>query len=166
MGEEIKIRPIHINDARDIHEMQRQDSIIQQTMALSSGRLKDIEDYIEGLTKEDHVFVAECNGHVRGVASLEERSGKLRYSGNVSISINEEVQGRGIGKTLLERIVKLADEELGLIRLELDVCADNIRALALYEMFHFKQEGYLHKAHFSQGKFIDVIIMGRIKENL
>lgn len=135
-GEEIKIRPIHINDARDIHEMQRQDSIIQQTMALSSGRLKDIEDYIEGLTKEDHVFVAECNGHVRGVASLEERSGKLRYSGNVSISINEEVQGRGIGKTLLERIVKLADEELGLIRLELDVCADNIRALALYEMFN------------------------------
>ncbi|MDQ0186883.1 hypothetical protein J2S16_003491 [Cytobacillus kochii] len=38
MGEEIKIRPIHINDARDIHEMHRQDSIIQQTMALSSGR--------------------------------------------------------------------------------------------------------------------------------
>ncbi|MEK4924190.1 GNAT family N-acetyltransferase [Cytobacillus sp. FSL R5-0569] len=100
------------------------------------GEIKDIEDYIEGLTKEDHVFVAECNGHVRGIASLEERSGKLRYSGNVPISINEEVQGRGIGKTLLERIVKLADEELGLIRLELDVCADNIRAIALYEMFN------------------------------
>ncbi|ASV68392.1 MULTISPECIES: hypothetical protein [Cytobacillus] len=101
MGEEIKIRPIHINDARDIHDMHRQDSIIQQTMALSSGRLKDIEDYIEGLTKEDDVFVAECNGHVRGIASLEERSGKLRYSGMCPSLLMKKYKEEGLARRFL-----------------------------------------------------------------
>ncbi|MDQ0272673.1 RimJ/RimL family protein N-acetyltransferase [Cytobacillus purgationiresistens] len=88
---------------------------------------------------------------------LEVRTGKLRYSGTISISIDEQWQNKGIGSRLLDALLELADLHLGLTRIELEVTSANSAAVHLYEKQGFEKEGLL-----SNGGFHDVIIMGRV----
>lgn len=134
-------------------------------MGLPSQRIETTEEYLEQLGPDDHVMVAEADGKVVGVASLEVRSGKLRYCGWVSIALHNDHQGMGIGGRLLDTLLDLANQYLGLVRVELDVAADNEPAINLYKSKGFEIEGRLKKAHFSHGAFKDVYMnmMGRVR---
>lgn len=131
-------------------------------MGLPSERTSMTKDFLENLSINDHVMVTEINGCVVGIATLEVRHGKLHYSGNISIAIHDDYQNQGIGGLLLDTLLDLADNYLGLIRLELDVTAENERAINLYTKRGFEIEGRLKKAHFIRGQFQDVLIMGRV----
>ncbi|RSL34708.1 GNAT family N-acetyltransferase [Salibacterium salarium] len=161
---DVVIRPIEKPDLKYINEIRHQPSVIDNTMALPSERIETTEHFFNSLSKDDHVMVAEINERVVGIATLEARSGKLRYSGNISLIVHEEFQGKKIGALLIDTLLEIADKHLGLIRLELDVNIQNEKAISLYKKKGFEIEGNLKKAHFSNGKFHDVIIMGRVRE--
>lgn len=80
----------------------------------------------------------------------------------VGIAVHDRFQDRGIGRQLMELLLDLADNWLGLVRVELEVFADNARAIHLYESIGFEREGLERKAIFRQGGLQDVVIMGRI----
>ena len=70
--------------------------------------------------------------------------------------------GRGVGSTLLRSLCDYADNWLGLLRLELEVYADNHRAQALYRRFGFVQEG-VHRCHaMRDGVYVDSLSMARL----
>jgi putative acetyltransferase len=156
------IRPVRLEDAGELNELRRQPQVCEFTYALPSERAGDSRRYLEGLGPNDHVFVAEVEGRVVGVAGLHVQTGKRRHLGEVGLAVHDDFQNRGIGRALLETLLDLADNYLDLHRVELDTWADNARALRLYESLGFVVEGQKREAVFRRGAYLDVVIMGRL----
>jgi putative acetyltransferase len=78
--------------------------------------------------------------------------------------VHDDYVNQGIGRALMERLLDLADNWLGLKRVELDVMADNAPAIHLYESLGFEREGIKRAAMFRGGVFVDLLVMGRVRE--
>ena len=82
---------------------------------------------------------------------------------HVGMMVHADYQGMGVGSALMEAAVDLADNWLGLTRLQLEVYPDNARAMALYEKYGFETEG-LHRAFaYRDGQYTDTLVMGRLR---
>ncbi|MDZ5782020.1 GNAT family N-acetyltransferase [Marinococcus luteus] len=166
MSEQIILRPVAAEDEKDINILRRQPSVMHYTLGLPSERRASSQSFIEGLKENDHVIVTEYGGRVVGIGSLEVLSGKLHYYGLTAMAVHDEFQHRGIGSRLLDHLLDIADNYLGLLRLELDVVEGNARAVQLYKSRGFEPEGTLRKAHFAGGAFYNVLVMGRLNTEL
>lgn len=85
------------------------------------------------------LLIAELNNQVIG--SLSIHGGKTeddRHSGLLSLYIEPEWRGHGLGKTLMGRTIEWAKETGILRRIELDVVSTNTPAVHLYEEHGFK----------------------------
>jgi L-phenylalanine/L-methionine N-acetyltransferase len=166
----LNIRPVRIEDARQINEIRVMDGVRENIMAVTSERVTRAESMISGLTPNDHMFVAEVeeNGSkkVVGVIGLNvNQSPRARHSASIGIMIHKDYQGKGIGRALLNKVIDLADNWLMLVRLELGVFTDNERALNLYKSLGFEIEGTKRCALIRNGKYEDEYLMSRIKLN-
>jgi putative acetyltransferase len=107
-------------------------------------------------------LVAAVEGMVVGAVSLEIGEGRRRHSGSLEMAVRDDYQGRGVGAALLTAIVELAENWLGLQRLELVVFTDNNPAIALYKRFNFAVEGTLRQYAYRNGAIADVYTMARL----
>jgi putative acetyltransferase len=113
---------------------------------------------------QDLHLVAEIDGVVVGSSGLhlESRALRRRHAAHLGISIAREAQGRGVGHALMTAMCAWADDWAQLLRLELQVFADNARAIRLYERHGFVQEG-LHRAYaMRDGRYVDSLSMARL----
>jgi putative acetyltransferase len=112
-----------------------------------------------------HVLVAEVDGELVGSAGLFAlgTSPRLRHAASFGISVHPAMQGRGVGDALLRAILEQADTWLGLVRVELDVYADNERARALYERHGFVVEGRARAMALRRGTHVDAYAMARVR---
>ena len=67
--------------------------------------------------------------------------------------------GRGLGRQILEEVIRIAFEELSAHRLWLDVFEHNARAHHLYKSLGFVEEGVLREAVYRDGKHYSQILM-------
>ena len=72
--------------------------------------------------------------------------------------------GCGLGTEATRILVNYAFEDLNLERVWLRVFEMNPRAIRMYEKVGFVQEGRLRRASFIQGKMVDVLLMGMLKD--
>lgn len=93
-------------------------------------RQKEAEGNIMLLGFLDGKFVGNCalNGFGRF---------RFRHRVSLGIALYQEFTGMGIGKVMLETLIDLA-KEMGYEQLELEVVADNERAIALYKKMGFE----------------------------
>lgn len=161
---DVVIRPVGEEDAPAIHAIRCQPSVVRFTTALPSRRVEDTRAFLRSFGADDHVLVAEVQGQVVGMAGLHVREGKQRHSATVGMMVHDAHQGRGIGGVLLDALLDLADSHLGLARVELEVMADNARAIALYESRGFQHEGRKRRAVFRREGYVDILVMGRLRE--
>ncbi|MCC6179549.1 MAG: GNAT family N-acetyltransferase [Chloroflexi bacterium] len=159
----VTIRPVRADDAEALNEIRRQPGVADGTLALPSERLGSTLSRLERLSPDDHVFVAVLDGRVVGIAGLHVGAGKYRYSGSIGMMVHEQYQGRGVGRRLLETLLDLADNYLGLARVDLDVFTDNERAIRLYERLGFEREGVKRRLAFRRGRLTDVAVMARLR---
>lgn len=83
------------------------------------------------------------------------------------IMIGEMSQrGKGIGYFATTEILRHAFNDLNLKRIELSVFEDNERAVNLYKRVGFKCEGVKRQAVYKNGHFLDMLIMGILKEDI
>jgi putative acetyltransferase len=110
-------------------------------------------------------LVAVSGEHVIGMFTIDifPHKPRRRHAGIIGISVSEAWQGKGVGKALMQAGVDLADKWLNLTRLELEVYSDNEAAIRLYEQFGFEREGMLRQHAFRDGRFVDSIVMGRLR---
>ncbi len=160
---EVVVRPVRVEDAEAIHELRRLPGVMDGTTSLPSERLAERRRFIEGFGPDDHVLVAEVEGRVVGVAGLHVGRGRRRHVGEIGMMVHDRYQRRGIGRTLLAALLALADDHLGLVRVELEVLPDNARAIKLYERLGFAHEGRKRKALFRGGEHVDLLVMGRVR---
>ena len=163
MPKDVQIRPVRPDDAEAVYEVRTQPSIVEFTLALPSARIDNTRRFLESFGPDDHVLVAVVDGRAVGMAGLHVKAGKQRHSGTVGIMVHDQHQGRGIGRALLAALLDLADNQLGLRRVELEVHADNPRAITLYERLGFAHEGCKRQAVLGRNGCVDVLVMGRLR---
>jgi putative acetyltransferase len=160
---EVTIRPVQVADAAAINEVRRQPSVLEFTFALPGESLEATQGFLAGFSADDHGLVAEVDGRVVGMAGLHRKPGKRSHSAEIGMMVRDQFQGRGLGRRLLERLLDIADNQLGLTRVELEVMADNVRAIKLYEASGFEHEGRKRKAIKRRQSHVDLLVMSRLR---
>lgn len=92
--------------------------------------------------------------------------GKLRraHTARLALGVHEAWHGLGIGQALMAELLDLADNWLGLRRVELKVFVDNERAIALYRKYGFEVEAVQRASALRDGVLIDGYLMARLRE--
>ena len=98
-----------------------------------------------------------------GQMDIFEINWKIRKGVIGTVIGNEAARGRGYGTEALVLLQDYAFGVLGLERLELDVYADNARAIRCYEKAGFLHEGTRRHAAMVNGQYADVKMMAVIK---
>jgi len=111
-------------------------------------------------------LVAEIDGRVVGTSGLHPVARlRRRHAAMLGISVEPEAQGRGVGRALMVAMCDFADGWGQLLRLELTVFTDNLRAIRLYESCGFRIEGTHRGYALRAGRYEDVHAMARLHPN-
>jgi putative acetyltransferase len=114
----------------------------------------------------DHLLVVTegADGPLLGAAGLHAagQSPRRRHAMGLGIHVLPAWHGRGVGSLLMQSLCDLADRWLGLLRLELQVYADNEPAQRLYRRFGFEEEGVHRAFALRDGRFVDALAMARL----
>lgn len=73
---------------------------------------------------------------------------------------DEAYRGKGYGADAIRTLLGFAFSEMNLHRVELLAMEYNARGIACYRRVGFKHEGIRRQAHFSQGRYWDMVVMG------
>ena len=87
-------------------------------------------------------LIAEVNGQIVGLAGVDalRMREKTKHRAHFGISIDQAYWGLGIGRAMTEVCIECA-KRAGYAQLELDVVADNERAVHLYRSLGFTEYG-------------------------
>ena len=86
---------------------------------------------------------------------------RTRHSGELGVSVLKACWGQGIASALFDALFAWARESGVITKINLQVRADNRRAIALYERKGFVVEGTLRKLMYINGVYYDDLWMGR-----
>ncbi len=82
----------------------------------------------------------------------------------LSIIIGDKTQqNKGIGKIVLNLLIKFAFDNMNIRKIKAEVLEENTHAIRLYRTQGFIKEGILEKEVYKNGEFKNVIIMSRFK---
>ena len=115
--------------------------------------LEQEEAYLKQKEESDRdaALVAEIDGVIAGTAGVNSfrTAEKTKHRASFGISIAKAWWGLGIGRALTEACIECA-REAGYLQLELEVVADNDRALTLYKSVGFVEYGRNPKGFLSR----------------
>jgi RimJ/RimL family protein N-acetyltransferase len=105
---------------------------------------------------KDGLHIGGCGLHG---ASPENRAAEL------GIMVGEKAYwSKGYGTDAVATLVRFGFEEMNLNRIELHVYDFNERAQASYRKCGFVEEGRMRDAHYFEGRYCDVVVMGLLRE--
>ncbi|MDZ7652546.1 MAG: GNAT family N-acetyltransferase [Burkholderiaceae bacterium] len=162
---DITIRRMEPTDAEGVAAVFRSRSAAYGTL---QNPYPSVADWVKRLSANDPVnhygFVARADGDIVGHAGLQRAHPNPRraHAWHLGMAVADAWQGQGIGTRLMETLIDLADHWLGVLRIELTVYCDNVRAIALYERFGFVVEGRHPAYSLREGEFVDTFSMGRL----
>lgn len=133
------------------------------TFALEKESMDDRESWFENRSSIHPVLVAEDAGLVIGWASLSAWNKRCAYAQTVesSVYIHHDHHRRGIGKTLMIRLLELA-AELKLHSIIAGVSADQAASLTLHQLLGFTQVAQFKEVGFKFGRWLDVIYLQKM----
>jgi len=160
----IAIRAMEPEDVSDIAELFSQPQAIWGTMQSPFVSVEARRKRFLDLDPNNQMLVAVVDGKAVGSVGLHRQTPHRRsHAAGVGMAVHDAYAGRGVGSAMMSAVVDLAEKWWNIRRLELDVYADNHRAIALYERFGFEREG-LHRAYaWRDGAFVDSLSMARVR---
>ena len=108
----------------------------------------------------DVMLLAFYDGEFAGNASLMGMGpSRYRHRAGVAIALYQAYTGLGIGRAMMEALLAIAREH-GIEQVELEVVADNARAIALYKKLGFEVYGTMPRnMKYRDGTYADVYWM-------
>lgn len=115
--------------------------------------------------KSSVCIIAEHNGKIVGLTDVKLKPMAKNHIGLFGISVRREYRGIGLGKYLMQEVLKLAKKELpGLKIFELEVYEINKPARALYKKLGFKDVAKIPRAILHKGKLeAEYLMMKEVK---
>ncbi len=160
----LRVRARELRDAEALTAISACPGVIAGTLQLP---FRSVETWRGRLSTADplvHGLVAELDGRVVGSLTLHvEANPRRRHTGGLGMGVHDDYQGRGVGSALVAAALDLADNWLGLERLELTVFVDNAPAIALYKKFGFEIEGTARRFAWRNGAYVDAYTMARLR---
>ena len=160
---DIHLRPLRDDDAAAIADLFNQPKVINGTLRIPFTPEDGVKGWLSGLGKAKRMIIAEADDRAVGFILVSRFDGRMSHCGDIFIAIHDDYHGRGIGAALMTTAIDIADNWMGLVRLQLEVLADNPGAIHLYENFGFVIEGRAKAGTLSYGKLIDHFYMARIR---
>ena len=169
------MRPLRLADARDLLEL---DVAVHEagwgTVLAPDELPQSLEDQRRRLEErptgtDGCDLVVEVEGRVvaHGSAKRRVRPRAIRHVVGLALGVHPEFQRLGMGRLLMEGLLEWVRTQPGepILRVELNVLADNDRAIPLYESLGFAAEG-VHRKFLRRpdGSFVDDVKMALILE--
>ena len=152
------------SDIEALHEIFKCPRVMYNTLQIPWRPLEYYRERFGQSQGDRHVLVAAIDGRVIGNIGLQiVQTARRRDVGDIGMSVHDDYQGRGVGTAMMAAILDLADNWLGLRRIELEVWTDNAPAIRLYEKFGFVIEGTAHQYARRAGEFVDAHFMARLR---
>jgi putative acetyltransferase len=161
--EGLVIRAARVEDAEAMTEMVNLPGFRAGTLRLPYSGIAKTRRWLDGMGDDTVNLMAVLDGRIVGNAGLNRGSGRRAHAAGLGIGIHDDFVGRGIGTALIGELVDVADNWLGLTRIELNVYADNAVAIRLYEKFGFKREGVFVAYAYRDGSYVDSVAMARVR---
>jgi putative acetyltransferase len=160
----ILIRAREAEDLAAITEILNCPRVIDGTLRLPFSSIGQEQERLAQHQANVHSLVAEVEGRVVGTLGLHVQANpRRRHSGDLGMAVHDDFQGQGVGSALLAAAIDLADNWLGLHRIELHVYPDNAAGIRLYQNFGFVEEGRARDFAFRNGAFVDALAMARLR---
>jgi len=119
-----------------------------------------VSSFLANMNKDDAIkLFAVCDGQIVGAADIRRQPFKQRHVGLFGISISKDFRGMGLGRELMNVLMKRAKEVMGLEMIILSVNAENEAARALYKSMGFLESGVTPKAFLQDGTYEDQVSM-------
>jgi len=109
------------------------------------------------------IIVAEESGKIIGWASLSKWSDRCAYSdaAEISLYVTEGHQGKGIGRRLLQEVLKKG-RKAGLHTVLARIAEGNATSVHLHEAMGFEHVGVMKEVGRKFGRLLDVYLMQKI----
>ncbi|WP_282611104.1 GNAT family N-acetyltransferase [Pelagibius sp. Alg239-R121] len=167
MTAKIFIKPIKTENIESFH--QALDRVARERKYLNyfqSPPLEEVREFVFSNNKQGSPhLIASFEGEVVGWCDIRRHHFQSHaHRGTLGIGIIPEFRGNGLGARLIQLAIECATE-VGFSRIELDVRADNFRAIALSEKAGFVKEGVLRNAVLVDEEFFDVVAMALVHQS-
>jgi RimJ/RimL family protein N-acetyltransferase len=167
-GENITLRAIETDDLRQLQSWAN-DPDIQYMLGgwHFPTNMNDQQNWYNSLScssNNQRFMIVNEENTVIGMSNLVNINFK---DGNAEhgLLLDEKYRGRGYGYKVVLATMNYAFNELRLNRLETTIIANNAASMHLFlDKCGWRQEGVLRNWYFRQGKFIDKIYLGILKE--
>lgn len=161
---DILVRAAEPADMAQLTEALNQPRAVWGTLQTPLTSVAMREQRFDATDLNNRQLVAEVDGRVVGSIGLSREPWHRRnHAAGVGMAVHDAWAGRGVGTALMAAVVDLAERWWNIRRLELNVYADNLRAIALYERFGFEREGLLRAYAWRDGAYVDSLAMARVR---
>ncbi len=160
----IQVRAPDPTDITAIHEIFTCPKVIAGTLQPPYPSIEQTRDRFTRFSAGSIQLVAEVDGRVVGILGLHpEQNPRRRHAAMLGVAVHDDFHGQGIGSALVASALDLADNWLGLRRIELQVFVDNTAAVQLYQKFGFEIEGTLRDFALRDGEYVDAYAMAQLR---
>ncbi len=167
---ELRVRAAEPTDVDDLVELSNLPGVRHGTLRMPHTARSVVQKSLEGRSGV-HILVAVLGGdegapagRVIGQAVLVQQQGRRAHVGEVYLFVHDDHVGQGVGAALMTALLDLADNWIGLRRVELVVNIDNARAIRLYERCGFEHEGTRRADVLRDGELVDAHMMARLRD--
>jgi RimJ/RimL family protein N-acetyltransferase len=166
-GERVTLRALERDDLKRLHELSQDVELALlgdgewQPTPLAAWE-KDFEKRLED--REHAKFAIEADGKLIGDIQLQMRDQRSRVAGLGIAIYDRDYLGRGYGREAIELFLDWAFRIQNYTRIWLTVWASNERAIRCYRAAGFAEEGRQRKQIFVDGKYVDVVLMGVLRD--
>lgn len=161
----IHIRPVRPDDGPALYEIVKHPMVARTLLQLPSMEYRETDEWLNERQPGHHRLVAVRKNQVIGSVSLVQPQRPRRmHSGTVGLMVHPDHWRTGVGTTLMDVVLDLADNWLNLLRVDISVLSNNQAAEQLYNKIGFEHEGIKRSAVFAEGELLDELIMARLRE--
>lgn len=160
---DVLVRAFEPTDLPDLTEAWNQPAAYAGTLQLPFTSLDARQKRTAAAPASLTRLVAVIEGKVVGALGLDRHADRRCHAAHFGVAVHDAYAGRGAGTALVAAMIDLADNWLQIRRLELNVYADNHRAIALYERFGFEREGLYRNYAWRDGVYVDSLAMARVR---
>ncbi len=166
-GREVTIRNLAESDAEEMIRFMNEIDTESRFLTREPGEFTytpDEERAIIRARSEDPGaiwLIAEQNGRILASCNIARVMNRKRFlhRAGIGIVVRKECWGQGIGRAIMRECISFA-RKAGYEQVELDVVADNTRAIALYESLGFKLTGMKpNEMKYPDGSYADGCFM-------